>query len=192
MVYSRMERFKSNKKRIERLISLFVFLFSIMTILICCPLYHVQYSYRMEYIEPSYNIRYPPITNKNLVHLNVLDEVNNLFNNPNYSLIYYDFRSENKGQEVSTKADTNILTRTIRIQPDLDVFFFTFSLTHELVHLTYYTASERFCNYKSFELLYENEKLKDVAYWYINMELCDNIPYEYKCLGYIENYVKGE
>lgn len=192
MVYSGMERFKSNKKRIERLIGLFVFLFFITTILICCPLYHFKYSYRMEYIEPTYSIRYTPITDKNLVNLNVLDEVNNLFNYSNYSLIYYDFRSENKGQQVITKADTNILTRTIRIQSDLDIFFFTFSLTHELVHLTYYTASERFCNYKSFELLYENEKLKDVAYWYINMELCDNIPNEYKCLGYIENYLKGE
>lgn len=146
----------------------------------------------MEYKEPTTEFNYTPLDDFKLDREEVIDEVNKIFNYPNYKLIYYDFASENEGAATYVYGRASCLKRQIEINPNVSGYMFTFNLTHELVHLVYYTGSERFCNYKSFCLLHENENLKDVCNWYVNMELSNNIPYEYSCLGYIEEYLRGE
>ena len=44
----------------------------------------------------------------------------------------------------------------VHIRADTPDYLYPIVLAHELVHIVYYTANERFCNIKAFELLYNS------------------------------------
>ena len=68
------------------------------------------------------------------------------------------------------------------------------TLTHELVHLSYFTANERFTCFKAFQILYEsgNNYFKNIALAYANNDFKGITSLEYSCAGYIEDYLKSK
>lgn len=84
--------------------------------------------------------------------------------------------------------ETNLILRILTMHKNLDSYNYIFSFTHEYLHLKYITASERFVNLKTFELLYnsENNDFKNVAIWYANRDMSGIIPHNYQCWAYIK------
>jgi hypothetical protein len=109
-----------------------------------------------------------------------------LFGNPLYFYKETEFNSIVNGC-------AQIFIRTITIEAKLDEITYTFTLAHELVHLTYFTFSDRFANYQAFVKLYESgdEYFVEMAKLYANIELSGNTgqPERYKCGWYIKEYL---
>ena len=109
-----------------------------------------------------------------------------LFGSPLYFYKETDFNSIVNGC-------AQIFIRTITIETNLDEITYTFTLAHELVHLTYFTFSDRFANYQAFVKLYESgdEYFIGIAKLYANIELSGNTgqPERYKCGWYIKEYL---
>ena len=85
--------------------------------------------------------------------------------------------------------NTNIFTRKINIRETLDPFYQLGVIVHEMVHIKYYTANERFTEFKTFQLMYEsnNEIVHNVGIWY-GQNICDNYSGEYDCSYFIVDY----
>lgn len=81
--------------------------------------------------------------------------------------------------------------KLIVLDQDLTCEEFALTLTHELVHITYFTSNERFTSFKAFQILYEseNEYFKNIALAYANLDFNGLMPKEYSCAGYIEEYL---
>lgn len=81
----------------------------------------------------------------------------------------------------------NIFSKDIIIKNNISYEFFVFSLTHEIIHLKYFTLNERFVNYNAFKVLYEsnNEYFKNVALYFANRDLNGDFTREYSFVGYI-------
>lgn len=84
--------------------------------------------------------------------------------------------------------ETNLILRVVTIHNNLDIYNYIFSFAHEYLHLKYMTASERFVNLKTFELLYNsgNNDFRNVAIWYANRDMIGIIPHDYQCWAYIK------
>lgn len=113
-------------------------------------------------------------------------KVEALFGNP-----LYFYQETNFNSIASGKAQ--IFIRTITIDSNINEIVYTLTLAHELVHLTYFTFSDRFANYQAFVKLYESgdEYFVEIAKAYANMELSGNTgqPERYKCGWYIQEYL---
>lgn len=115
-------------------------------------------------------------------------EIFKLFNLDNYSIEKCLFTDSNKA------GDANLFTGKIRISYNLSYEDYVLALTHELVHIIYMTGNERFCNFKAFVILYEsdNNYFKNIALAYADLEKKGEVIYEYSCIGYIEEYLRGK
>ena len=84
------------------------------------------------------------------------------------------------------------LIRTVVLKKDLNAFYYTQTLTHELIHIKYFSADERFVDYMTFRTLYEsnNEYLHNMGVIYGIMVVEDYIKPEYSCKGQLVNYLK--
>lgn len=113
-------------------------------------------------------------------------EVNKLFN-ISYKIYYKDLPKDTGGKSI-------IAFRIVMIDNNLPIEQYALALTHELVHLKYFTANERFTSFKTFQTLYEsnNDYFMAVALAYANHVFSGKEPYEYDCGGYIEEYLLKE
>ncbi len=116
----------------------------------------------------------------------IKQQIDSIFN-CNYILIKSDLKGELKGK-------TYIMLKLIVLDNNLSLEDYAITLTHELVHLTYFTANERYTSFKTFQILYEskNEYFKNVALAYANLDFSGNTTKEYSCAGYIEEYLKKD
>ena len=114
----------------------------------------------------------------------IKQEIDKLFNNPNYSL-------EEICLDSATAGISNVFTKQVYIDKNLSVISYAFTLAHELTHITKFTASERYCNFNAWLVLYksENEFLKNVALSYADSDFKGEVIKEYSCAGYIEEYL---
>lgn len=127
------------------------------------------------YIE--YDITRPP----NIDYQTLTDDINQMFDNPSYTLTFTDFSG-------TTKGECYMFTKTIVLQENMTYEYYVFCLTHELVHLTEFTYSERYTNLTAFYTLYnsENEYFKNIALYFANLDLRGIFSEEYSFVGYIE------
>jgi len=113
-------------------------------------------------------------------------KIEKLFENPSYSYKEADLLGDCLGT-------TLLFAKEITIDYEVDEFNYVFVLTHELVHLVYFTCSERFANYQTFITLYESNDptFLKIAKIYANMELSGDTgqPEVYKCGWYIQAYL---
>ena len=119
-------------------------------------------------------------------HINkeyIKNQIDDIFN-CNYILTYKNLNDGYNGVSY-------IMLKVITLDNDLSLEEFTMTLTHELVHITYFTANERFTSFKAFQILYEsgNEYFKNVALSYADIDLKGLMGKEYSCAGYIERYL---
>lgn len=85
--------------------------------------------------------------------------------------------------------NSNLITHHIKIKESLIPFQRLPVLVHEMVHIKYYTANERFTEFTTFKLMYEssNEILHEAGRQYAQ-ELCSNDWGKYDCSYYIVDY----
>lgn len=113
-------------------------------------------------------------------------DVEKLFGNPYYRIRYVnEMKNKNAGE-------TRVYSRRIDILNGLSDEQFVFILAHELVHLTEFTASERYCHLKAFEKLTNsgNEYFVYVAKWWFNTDVCGLIDKDYSFASYAQNLLK--
>lgn len=89
---------------------------------------------------------------------------------------------------------SNLFTGQIWLDSRLSLEDYTLTLTHEIIHLQYNTANERFCNFQAFIILYESEDdyFHNIALAYAELERKGEVIYEYSCIGYIEEYLRSK
>ena len=160
-----------------------IFLF-VSTILIVSSLIltvNRRYAYALPYKEPTItSIEYDIIRPPNINYEVLTEELNELFNNPSYTLSYTSFAGNVKGR-------CNIHQREIEIQEGLNFEYYVFCLTHELVHLTECNHNERYTNLVTFETLYTsgNEYFKNIALYFAELDLRGAFTEEYSFVGYL-------
>lgn len=108
-------------------------------------------------------------------------EVDTLFGNPPYTYAESD---------ISDWGLTYMPQRHIVIDSELSLAEYTFTLAHELVHLTE-SHNERWANYKAFVVLYEseNEYFQNVAVFGAWLDLAGFYSKEYQFVGHVEQYL---
>lgn len=143
--------------------------------------WQLSYRYNLPYKESNltfieYNIEEPSNTTKE----SLTTEINELFDNPSYKLQFNNLTSNVYGK-------CDVFNRTIIIKSNISNIFYVFSLTHELVHLTYFTLSERFCNLTAYNILYNsnNEYFENIALYFANVDLHGGFSEEYSFIGYL-------
>ena len=87
---------------------------------------------------------------------------------------------------------TTPLIRLIRMDDNISIELYTFYFAHELVHLTHFTASEKYCNLVAFKVLYNTEKYRDIAIRYAIQDRNGCITQDYSCWEYIFDYLMEE
>ena len=164
-------------------IPIFIFSFSSISLALYANLNHnipykeatwdsIEYSgYRPEYVTQEY----------------IKEEVDKLFPEVNYILNYKPIPGPTAGY-------TYIMLKLVYIDTNLSLEDYTLTLAHELCHLRYFTANERYTNFKMFQTLYEsgNEYFKTVALAHADLDFRGLVTYEYSCAGYIEEYLRGK
>lgn len=129
----------------------------------------------------EYEIKRPD----NISYENIESELNDLLDYTDYKLIKTQFSGCYCGE-------ANLISKTIKIDSNLDYEYYTFTLTHEIIHLKYFTTNDRFANYEAFKVLYQsgNEYFKNVALYVLNLDLSNAFSYDYKFSGYAEELIR--
>lgn len=175
-----------NKKNIFKS---FLFYIIIISVAICSGVgiahYELYAKYKLEYRKPVIaHVEYQYETT-DLSKEQLTEYLNSIFNNPSYG-IYYD------NLEPNVLGKCFIGKRLIYIKQGLyerDKRLFTFALTHELVHLTYKTANERFTNFTAYKILYDSGDayLRYVALHNAELDLNGFMTKPYSFVGYLIN-----
>lgn len=154
---------------------------------ICFSLFllYIEESNKLEYkatniTEIAYNINRPENVDKDTIKVGV----DKLFGNNNYRLTECDLEYPKRGH-------ADILTRKVQVDKDLSLEHFAFALTHELVHINYFTKSERFCNLRAWELLYNsgNNYFKNIALMFAHYDILGAFEEEYSFVGYLNKEI---
>lgn len=139
-------------------------------------------AHNLPYKAPLFqSIDYDITRPSNISYSFLKDEVDKLFDNPGYTL-------EIKDLEGTVKGKCEMFASNIILDDNLSYEYFTFCLTHELVHLTEFCYSERYTNLTAFIKLYSsgNDYFKNVALYFADLDLRGAFSLEYSFVGYIE------
>lgn len=82
------------------------------------------------------------------------------------------------------------MARTVQIDANIPIEEYALTLAHEFVHLTQFTASERYCNLIAFKKLYNTEKYRDIAVRYAIKDRDGGVSTDYSCWEYIYDYLQ--
>ena len=110
------------------------------------------------------------------------EKIEALFDNPKYFLI-----------EKSINNDFGRcypLINLIIIKPELDIETFVITLTHELCHLYYNTADERYVSFMTFKILYESKDFNCIACKNGYLQICGYFSYNYDCGAEVQKYLE--
>ena len=142
--------------------------------------------YKLDYMPPTitYIINPSISTPKDMNYDKLNEQINTLFDNPTYSLTITDkLDSELLGK-------CYIFRKKIIIRKGLTYEYYALTLAHELSHLTYKTANERFCEFEAYKRFYNSgdKYLKQIALANANTYLFKgNYNKEYNFTGYLIN-----
>lgn len=89
---------------------------------------------------------------------------------------------------------SNILFKKVFILSHLEKDVYGIVLTHELMHIKYFTADERYVNFMTFKNLYEsnNDTLVELGKQQMKLVLEGFYPERYNCSDDIYNYFKNK
>lgn len=152
-----------------------------------CFIIRIKFVHALPYKEYTWTkLEYNIIRPYNWDEERVREEIDKLLD-VNYSLLRKDLPGNILGK-------ANLITFHIDIEPNLSLEMYTFTLTHEITHLKYYTVNERFTNYYAWLILYESgiDYFKQVALAIADQDFRGLTYYDYSCAGYIEEYLRGK
>lgn len=168
-------------KKILNVISLIVHLCSL---IVASIFLYINFSHRLSYVSCTINAKSIEQVECYTEDLDELkQDIDKLFGNPFY-IIHY-----NSDLDVYILGQTNIYLRQIYIKKGIENWQFVFTLAHELVHLTKFTASERYCHLTAFQNLMasDNEYFKYVAQLWLNIDILGGVDQEYSFAGHVQN-----
>lgn len=174
----------SFKKKNNKILNLICLTIQLGSLVVAGLFFYITFSHRLAFIPCTMRTQ---TLNKVECYTENLDElkqdVDKLFGNPFY-IIHY-----NSNLDVYILGQTNIYLRQIYIKKDIENWQFVFTLAHELVHLTKFTASERYCHLTAFQNLMasNNKYFKYVAQLWLNIDILGGIDHEYSFAGYVQN-----
>lgn len=102
---------------------------------------------------------------------------------------WYIYREKNLKE--GTYGRTQLMFRTIEVEPSISENKYIEVVCHELLHLKYYTLNERFTTYQTFVTLY-NSEFKQVALNMIHDMQYGEYLYEYECYAQIVEYLEKQ
>ena len=121
-------------------------------------------------------------------HLNYKKVLDDYYNTPHLTFYTDKFLKNNENGKSS------VIARIIWIRPNLKGLNDIKTYAHEIIHVKYQVANERFVQFKTITTLYESEDnfLKYVAINYANDILKGNYTKEYDCGYYLLEYFKNK
>lgn len=177
----------SSKKTTNKIITIIGIIIHICSLVFSGIYLYATFSHRMEYIEPTIGVQRVKIVECYTDSQEQLKkDVDNLFGSPFYFFCY----STHLDSDVL--GQTNIYLRKVTVAQNLSSWKFVFTLAHELVHLTQFTGSERYCHTIAFEKLWfsGNDYFKYVATCWFNADILGGVSFDYSFAGYVEKYFK--
>ena len=173
---------RKRRLMIERIRNIIVWVVIIIAVAMLVSLTYLYSSKRLEYIKPYryLELTYDPTSLKCSREI-IRDDLNKIFD-----ARFYTYKEKNLDD---IPGRTNPFTRTVIMDDDISLYVYAFNLAHELVHLTHFTNSERYCNLIAFKTLYDTEKYKDVAIRYAIRDRDGYINKKYSCWEYIYDYL---
>lgn len=178
-----MDNYVSFKKATKKILIAINVIIYVCSLFIVSLFLHSKLSYKLPYIPCNMQPKLIETVECYTSDRNKLkNDIDKLFGHPIYFLHY-------------TKLNSNILGYTsiyfgqIYIQNNIKDWEFVFTLAHELVHLTKFTASERYCHLTSFQKLMtsDNEYFKYVAQLWLNIDILGGLAQEYSFAGYVQS-----
>ena len=158
-----------------------LYVLTLIILIITISLNSKLYAHALPYKAPEdVNIEYDITIPPKISYQSLTEEVNALFDNPSYKLEFTTFSGAVKGK-------CYLWTRTIQLQENLNYEYYTFCLTHELVHLTEFNIQERYTNLTTFYTLYNsgNDYFKNIALYFADLDLNGAFSEEYSFVGYL-------
>lgn len=139
-------------------------------------------AHKMEYVRPStiISVDYKE-TNYNYSKLAIREKLENLV-----GVNFYIYKEKDTSSKYLGKTD--FIFRTITLGKNLKVADYVEVLCHELLHLKYNTADERFTQYQTFVYLY-NSEFKQTAINIIYKMNYGYYYYDYNCYSQIIDYL---
>lgn len=156
--------------------------------IICCVIsvgfiIRLKYYYYLPYKHDDniLNFKIDYTRPNNINYNNIKDDIDKLFNYPQYTFNI---------THMSSTGNTNLLTSVITLNNNLSYETFVFTLAHELVHLTYFTVDERFCNFTAWKILYEsnNQYFQNIALAFTANS--NYVSSDYHFAAYVIDYLK--
>lgn len=180
------------KKRTKTII---IFVLIILLAITAGSLVYLFNSHKLPYREPYRHMRFScDTTSLNCSREEVRKDLNKLF-----GAKFYIYEEKNLTDAydsyIATKTITeelgrsNPFTRVVIMDDSIPLYLYAFNLAHELVHLTHFTSSDRYCNLVAFKTLYNTEKYRDVALNYAINDREGRIPKSHSCWEYMVDYL---
>lgn len=173
-----------NKKKI-RASTVIICILTLLIISCAVSTIYLYTSNQLEYRKPH---RYMELTydlsSFNYTKEEVRNDLNELF-----GASLYIYKEEHMNHAYGL---TRPFMRTVTMDTNMSIPLYTFVLAHEFVHLTHFTASERYCNLVAFKTLYNTDKYRDVAIKYAMLDRDGYISSDYSCWEYIYDYLTEE
>lgn len=168
-----------SKKTIK---SMLIFLISLLLCILIFQIIYPRFSYNMKYVKPTIylGVQYKYVDYK-YSKQEIKNKLENIINVDYYIYIETDLKDNINGC-------TNLMFRCILIDKDLSQLDYIETMCHELIHLKYDTANERFTQYQTFITLYNSEFRQvalNIIYYMENGYYC----YDYDCYSQIVDYL---
>ena len=159
-----------------------IVILAVLLLIVAFQSIYPRFAHRMEYVEPTdiISVQYKEV-DYGYSKSTIKDKLENIVGVRHY--IYIEKNTNKKYFGI-----TNFIFRTIVIDKSLTAYDYVEVLCHELIHLKYNTANERFTQYKTFVYLY-NSEFKQSALNIIYKLQHDYYYYEYDCYSQIIYYL---
>lgn len=179
----------------KRTKTIIIFVLIILLVITTSSLIYLFNSHKLPYREPYRHMRFScDTTSLKCSRKEVKKDLDKLFGAKFY--IYKEknltdkFKSDIVTETVTEELGrSNPFTRVVIMDDDIPLYLYAFNLAHELVHLTHFTGSDRYCNLVAFKTLYNTEKYRDVALAYAIRDRDGLIPRSHSCWEYIVDYL---
>lgn len=159
-----------------------IVILAVLLLIVAFQSIYPRFAYRMEYITPTdiISMQYKEI-DYGYSKSTIKDKLENIV-----GIKFYIYKEKNISSEYLGR--TNFIFRTIILDKNLTNNEYIEVLCHELLHLKYNTANERYTQYQTFVYLY-NSEFRQTALNILYKMQYDYYAYEYNCYSQIVEYL---
>lgn len=159
-----------------------IVILAVLLLIVAFQSIYPRFAHRMEYVEPTdiISVQYKEV-DYGYSKSTIKDKLKNIVGIKFYIYIEKNISSEYLGK-------TSFMFRTITLDKNLTNNEYIEVLCHELLHLKYNTANERFTQYQTFVFLY-NSEFRQTALNILYKMQYGYYAYEYNCYSQIVEYL---